>query len=252
MGRKFAQLREYTSRKDIRQVDRFYREEVFPKHLLDTRPYNSLSAVAKDFFLFSVSIPYVFGGLTDKVWFDLSGSLGVELPLFFWKSPAQLFAGFEAIDSSWNYVLFASLKTYQLVIEEQLLSSVFLDQVARRAVGFGEQKVRVQDSLLCRSSVSSSGVLPVVEIVSFGINGSDRIVALSPVDRTAGMPTVFSQEGDPEMLAYFQKVSADLIEVRDDETGISKAKRDEDSEAFRTGEITVPADLQQDAAGENG
>lgn len=223
-------------------TDGFVRHEVFGKSLLNTAPYQSLLQLSEHFYLFSISIPYVFGGMTDKVWFDLSAAIRRELPLFFWKSKVPLFSGFELLDADWNYVLFASLLEFRFVIEEFLLSVVFHDVSDNRVSGFGLQTLEVQDTLLLPVSLSDAvqPQVPTVSVVAFGINGSDRRVAFRPLDRRRGIPSVFSTYGDPEMATYVRQLQQGHLYARRDETEFDKRRREEHARTFAGGQIIVP------------
>lgn len=178
------------------------RPSVFPKHELVLGRGDSLSALSGRFAFFTVAIPYVYGGMSDMLWFELSGELRHELPLFFWKGSVPMFSGLEVDgDADWNYAIWATEAMYWPVLEDYLLSAVFFDPFRGSACGFGSQSLTVVDAAAASWRLVGAAV-PLVRVVSFGINGSDRRVAFSPTDASAGTPSVRCFPPDGNMLKF--------------------------------------------------
>ncbi len=216
-------------------------EVVYPKHPLDVGPYKSLVAVAADYFLFSISIPYAFGGLTDKVWYDFCRSIKSEVYLTYWQSPVKLFSGFEAIDPNWNFVLFAVPRRYGKYLKDFFLSVVFRDLRTSRSTGFGLQTLKIQDTLLLPQEVRGTpSNLPLVRIESFGINGSDTIVAFSPCYRSVRIPAVVRRHPDNEMIGFNVSLNQGWLVSRKDE---KEQATDVPTTVYRKGSLTISDSL---------
>ncbi len=216
---------------------------VYPKYPLDVSPYKSLVTVAADYFLFSISIPYAFGGLTDKVWYDFCRSIKSEVYLAYWQSSVKLFSGFETIDPSWNLVLFAVPRQYGKHLKDFFLSVVFRDLRTNRSTGFGLQVLKVQDTLLLPQEVRGApSNLPLVQIEAFGINGSDTIVAFSPRYRSIRTPTVVRRQPDKEMTEFNTSLNQGWLLSRKDE---KEQATDVPTTVYRKGSLTISDSLPE-------
>ncbi len=172
---------------------------VFPKQELYLGSSADLASLTREMELFTPALAYVFGGMTDMVWFDLSAELGHDLPLFYWTSPRPLLGGLELGDgdAAWNHALWATYRMYWPLLCDFLLSVLFHDRRRGTACGFGLQQLRLGDPF--RGLLAAGAEPATLHASSFGINGSDRCVAFAPVDARLGLPTARRLDPDERM-----------------------------------------------------
>lgn len=175
---------------------------VFAKQELQLTSADDLEILDGELEWFTPAIAYVYGGLTDVLWFDLSRELGHDLPLFFWRCGQPILRGLTLPDGDedWNAALWATHKVYWPLLRDFLLSVVFHDRVRGTACGFGVQTLRLRNVLACPLTTGDRLHMSVLNVTAFGINGSDRRVAFAPLDARIATPSVRLYEPSKEMM----------------------------------------------------
>jgi len=148
----------------------------------------SLRELLGDYAFFTTALAFTWGPFGFDTFTSFYAEYGDEPPIYCWEGARPLFYLPDEA-SEWRRVLLAIERPHWEALRDYLVSLVVADGSTRQITAIGLQTIAIPDPL---------SLLPqVIPVTSFGVNGSERAVALDPSDRR-----VIISPPLPEAVAY--------------------------------------------------
>lgn len=169
----------------------------------------TLTSLLTDFSFFTPALLYMYGALqTDGPLIDFMAEYRQEVELFYHKFNHRLFSGMVLPDgdNDWERVLWAVRNQHACFLYDFLSSLCFVDVVQKRVIRIGVRRIAIDDPLAIDSQLVLSERIPRVEVTAFGVDGSDRCVAVMPAKALLSLPTVRIFPPRQELIDYAKRV----------------------------------------------
>jgi hypothetical protein len=153
--------------------------EIAPKYQMRFGNADRLSQF-EEYQFFTPALLYIYGRFNDRPLLDFMQETKQEVRLMHRLFNQPIFRGFHTPDGNtdWCRALWAVERTIWDAFENFMLSVVMSEASAGCVYGAGSQDVQIVDPLAIDRSVIISVPVPALDIVVFGVDGSNCCVAV--------------------------------------------------------------------------
>ena len=147
---------------------------IITKHRFPLGQAESLAVLQEEWAFFTPAVLYVHGKFTDAYLIDYMFDIQEDVPLYFYRFQAPVFAGLESRsgDKGWNFALWAVHLEYWETLLDFICSVSIANRDDKQMWRFGLQELTILDPVRVERAKILTPELPLVTVGAFGMYGS--------------------------------------------------------------------------------
>ena len=168
----------------------------------------SLAEYQQEFRFFTPALLYLYGGFSNNIFQDFVNqyqhTTNLRIAFFVYQAKHPIFQGLEAgTDPVWNYHLFGLRRVHWTAFESFMLSVALAKMEEGVLIRIGYQEVEIADPIVLDRQRIVPTNLPLVTVVSYGVNSTKGAVALrSGTHPLMDPPRIAFHEAQQDHMAF--------------------------------------------------